>query len=245
MAKISLRVFQKGKPIFWIIGAVVVFVLFYLMANRRSDASAGGGMTVVQSGASEAMQIAGMQTAASIQTAQIGASVEAARIQGEQNRNVLASQVAIAQLMSGERVALETISADREAANLNAATNLAINEQNTTYALESARLASETSIGLKGIDAAIVMHQLDTNAEMFGKQLDTNAMMFAEQSRNLIATTALGQIQTLKKKNRDEALISLVSSFTGQPNTYIPQRDFGFGISDIVGVLSPAYGALH
>lgn len=245
MAKLNLAVFKRGKPILWVIGAVVVFVVFYMMFNRGGGASASGGTTVVQNGPSEAMQIAGMQTAAALQSAQIGANVETARIQSVNAQAALAGQVALAQLASGERVALETLAADREASRYNADANIAINAQNLAYGIESARLASETAIGLKSIDADIVKSQLVTNAAMFSKQLDTNAMMFAEQSRNLVAQTALSQIGTLKKKNRDEALTALTSSLTGTPNTYVPQGGGGFGIGDILGVLSPAYAALH
>lgn len=245
MAKLSLRVFQKGKPIFWIIGAVGIFVLFYLMFNRGAGASSGGGTTVVQSGPSEAMQIAGMQMAGAIQAAQIGANVEALRIQGQRDQGVLAGQVAMAQLASGERVALETLATDRDAARFNAETNLLIHERTLSYNTESARIAADTAIDLKQIDANVVMYQLGTNAAMFDRQLQTNAAMFETQSRNLIATTALAQVGSLKKKNRDEALTALTASLTGTPNSYVAQGGGGFGIGDIVGVVSPISGLLH
>lgn len=235
MAKLNLAVFKKGKPIVWIIGAVVVFVLFYMLFNRGgASASAGGGTTVVQSGPSEAMQIAGMQTAAAIQSAQIGAGIEAARIQGQNTQAAMAAQIAAAQLASGERVALATLDADREAAAMNVAANIRISENTMNYNLESAKLASETAIGLKEVDAGILRYQLATNAAMF-----------SEQSRNLIATSAIAQIGSLKKKNRDEALTAITASLTGTPNQYVAQGGGGFGFGDIVGVLSPAAAMLH
>lgn len=227
MAKINLRVFKQGKPIYWIIGGIVVFVLFYMLFNRGAPATAGGGTTVVQSGPSEAMQIAGMQTAAAIQSAQIAANIEALRVQGERDQAALAGQVALAQLASGERVALETLNAEREAAAINAQTNLLINEQTINYNLESARLASETQLGLRQIDANLISGQLDAQAEMFRDQLAANMAMYQIQSQNLIAQTAFSQIGNLKKKNRDEALAYLASAFGDFPNTYVPQRGGG------------------
>lgn len=247
MAKISLRVFQKGKPIFWIIGGVVVFVVFYMLFNRGAPAASasGGGSTVVQTGPSENLQIAGMQMAGQIQAAQIAANIEALRVQGQRDQAALAGQVALAQLGSGERIALETLAADREAAVLNAQTNLLINEQTANYNLESARLASETTLGLRQIDANLVSNQLSTQAAMFRDQLTANMAMYETQSRSLIATTALGQIQNLKKKNRDEALTAITASLTGTPNYYVPQSDGGFSLGDLVGVISPVAGLLH
>lgn len=249
MAKISLRVFKKGKPIFWIIGAVLVFVIFYMMFNKGGSAArpaaSGGGMTVVNSGPSEALQIASMQAGAATQQLQLQAGIEAGRIQATREQNALAGTVALAQLASGEKVSLASIDADRFAAGLNAQTNLLINEQNLSYSLESARVAGDTAIAMRSLDVGVMTHQMDTQAAMFAEQLDANRDMYAIQSHNLITQAAIGQIGSLKKKNRDEALTAIYSSATGTPNTYVPQGGGGFGLGDIVGVLSPVAGLLH
>lgn len=247
MAKISLRVFKKGKPIFWIIGAVIVFVVFYMLFNRGSGAAAssGGGVTVQQTGPSEAMQAASIQAATAIQGAQIAAGIELARVQATRDQAALAGQVALAQLGSGEKVALATLDADREAAVLNAQTNLLINDANLSYGLETARIAGETATALRAMEIGVMTHQMDTNAEMFRYQTQANAFMFAEQSRNLVTQSALGAIGSLKKKNRDEALTAIYAAATGTPNTYVPQSGGGFGFGDLLGVVSPVTGLLH
>ncbi len=233
MAKLSLKVFKQGKPIYWIIGAVVVFVVFYFLFNKGSG-SASGSTQYVSSGPSEALQGAQLQAGAAVQAAQISANVEAMRIQAQRETQTLGAQVALEQLASGENVAMAQLANERDLGAMNVNANLLINEQNLNYGAETARLAAETTLGLRMIDANIVTHQLDTNAAMF-----------AEQSRNLIATTALGQIQGLKKKNRDEALTAITASLTGTPNLYVPQGGGGFGLGNIVGVLSPVVGLLH
>lgn len=207
MAKFSFRVFKKGKPIYWVIGAVVIFVLFYLMFNKGGSSSTTSGGVVVQStGPSEAMQAAALQASTVMQSAQLSANVEAARIAAERDASGLGAQVALAQLLSGEKVALANLSTGRDIAELNAQTNLLINDQNLSYNLESARVASETQIGLRGIDVALL-----------NKQMDTQFAMFQEQSKNLIAQSLIAQIPSLKKGDRDSALISLA---IGAPSSH-------------------------
>jgi hypothetical protein len=247
MAKISLRVFKKGKPIFWIIGAVLIFVIFYLLFNKggsAAPASSGGGLVVQNSGPSEAMQIAAMQAGAQTQALQMQGAVEAARIAATRDQAALAGQVALAQLGSGEKIALATLDADRFAAGLNAQTNLLINEQNLSYNLESARVAGETQLNLRALDVGVMTKQMETQAAMFGMQLVANQEMYKVQSHNLITQAAIGQVSNLKKKNRDEALTAIYSSATGTPNTYVPQSGGGFGFGDIFGVISPLAGAI-
>lgn len=217
MAKLNLQVFKKGKPIFWIIGGVVVFVVFYLMFNKGSGGASTGTTTVMQSGPSEALQAASLQASTAIQAAQISANVEATKIGAERDANVLAAQVALAQLSSGEHVALEQLEADRAAMELNASTNLLVNEQNLNYGLETARLAANTELGRKQIDANLLTQQLATNAAMFSEQLAANVHMFDTQSDNLIKQSIIGQVGSLKKGDRDNALISIA---LGAPSSH-------------------------
>lgn len=205
MAKLSLRVFKKGKPIYWIIGGLVLFVIFYLLFNRGGAASGGGGVNVISTGPSEAMQNASLQASTAIATAQIGAGIEAARIQVSRDTANLQAQIALAQLGSGERVALETLNAERSLAQLDAQTNLLVNEQNINYALETARVASETTLSLRKFET-----------DMFSEQLAANRDMFRIQSENLITQSMIAQVSSLKAKDRDTALAAILATRSGQ-----------------------------
>lgn len=230
MAKLSLRVFKQGKPIYWIIGAVFVFVVFYLMFNRGSGAS---GSQVVQTGPSEAMQIAALQAGASQAAVQSAANIEAARIQASREQAALGAQVALAQLASGEKVALEQLALESGLGFANIQANILINDANISYALESARIASETQIGLRQIDV-----------DLLNAQLEAQTHMFEVQSQNLLYQSLIGQTGSLKKKNRDEYAAYLASLMSGQQTAYIPQRSGGFGLGDLFGVVSPLANAI-
>jgi len=199
MAAISLKVFKKGKPIYWIIGAVVLFVLFYFMFNRGGGAATASGSTnYVTTGPSEAVQIASMQAGAAAQAGNLAASVEMARINSETVAAGLGAQIAMAQLASGENVALRQLIAQERLGEINAETNLLINEQNLSYSTETARIAADTNIALKNIDAGILTSQLTANRDMF-----------AIQSSNMITQTLISQVGNLKKRDRDDALAGI------------------------------------
>lgn len=227
MAKFNLRVFKKGKPIYWIIGAVVVFVAFYMLFNRGG--SSASGTTVIQSGGmSEQAQLAAAQIGAANQQAQLAASIELARVQGEKDAANLGAQVALAQLASGETVALSSLERESAIAAMNVNANLLMNEQNINYATESARIAAETQLGLREIDTNLLREQMRTQSEMF-----------AVQSHNLIAQSVIGQIGNLKKKNRDEALIAISEGALGTTLDYTPRRG-GFNPLKLVSPIANA-----
>lgn len=223
MAKLNLAVFKQGKPIYWIVGAVVVFVLFYLMLNKGGSSS--GATSYVATGPSEAMQAQALQAGTAIQGAQIAANIEALRIQAGRETALAGATVASEQLASGERVAMAQLSHDTALANLNAQANMLINEQNIEYGIETARLAADTQLGLRALDIGLLQTQLETQAHMF-----------QTQSTNLIAQSLIGQVGNLKKKNRDEALAYLASASLGTPNTYAPQGGINIPIEYIPSV---------
>jgi hypothetical protein len=249
MAKISLRVFKKGKPIFWIIGAVFVFVIFYMLFNKsaKAGASDGGGVSYVSSGPSEALQAQAMQVGAAIQGAQIAAGVETAKVQEQANEATLGAQVALAQLAAGQTVQLRSIDADLDVAHTNAAANVAINDANLNYGLETASIAATRDITLKQIDANTLAHQMDTNALLVVHQLDTQADMFAEQSKTLTQQSLIAQVGNVKKKQRGAALLDLAQGFATNDFARIelPKGGGGFGFGDIVGVVSPLTNLMH
>lgn len=256
--KFNLKVFKKGKPIYWIIGAVVLFVIFYMMANKGAGSSGSGGsggQVVMQSGPSEAMQMAGLQAStalqvsaqeanAAIQAANIAAALEAARIEREYDTAGLGAQVALAQLTSGETVALAQLDTEKQLAALNVNANLLINEQNLAYSTESARVAAETNLAMREMEVGFMNRTLDAqvrsqeiNAGLVAHQLETQAQMFETQSQNLIMQSLIGQTGSLKKKNRDEYAAHIANLALGHDSTYTPQRG-GFNLGGLISPIS-------
>lgn len=203
--KLNFKIFKKGKPIYWVIGAVVLFVIFYFVASRGSSNSTGG-VTTIQTGPSEAMQAAQLQYNAQIASANVAAQMQA-------NQNL--TDFRIAELAASNEASNIQASADvaKYVASLDAAstakaleTQQNIYDLQGQYSLETARTAAQAQLGLAELQAS-----------MFNKQLETNAQMFGDQLRAATAQTALSVIPTLKKGDRDAALISIT---TGQPSSH-------------------------
>lgn len=232
MAKFSLKVFKNGKPIYWIVGAVILFVIFYFLFSRGAPESSSGGVTVNSSGPSEQMQAAQLAASTQMQTAQLGAQIEMARVQGELASGQLGAQVALAQLHSAETIGMASLAQEGAIANLAAQTQIILNDQNVEYTLESARLASETQLANKLTDASILMYQMDTNRDML--QI---------QSTNMLAQSAIGQVSNLKKKDRDNALVALTASLTGNPVNYTQDKSGG-GLGGLLSFISPLANAI-
>lgn len=207
MAKFNLAVFRKGKPIYWIVGAVVLFVLFYFMASKGAPkASSGGGTTYVESGPSEA------ELSAQVALAGISAQTnsDAARVAGETAiaRSQMETQIGLAQINA--TIAAADIAANRELSALALTTDRdnqraqleasldAINLQ-AQYGTEQARIATQGSIQAL---------QIQTQAQQ---------AMYMEQSRALGQQALIAQASTLKKKDRDNFLAGLagLSNYRG------------------------------
>jgi plastocyanin len=205
--KLNLRVFKQGKPIYWIVGAVFLFIVFYLVLNKKPASDTTGTTSYVSTGPSEALQAQAMQINAGITTAQIGASVQVQQLQEQQSEANYALTAALAQVSAGQTVSLAGIDAQKAADAENAAANIQINQDNNSYGLETARVASQTQIGLAQISADTVTHQLDTNAAMF-----------AEQSKNLVAQSLIASIANFKHKNEAlDTIVPLLDNFAVTP----------------------------
>lgn len=208
--KLNLKVFKKGKPIYWLIGAVVIFVIFYLIASKGAGSSSGG--VAVVGG-----------------TAQTDNSVALANAQASANANNNAAAVAIAQLEYQGKLAETQAGADvaKYVANLDANTTMlgfttqmeAIKVQ-AEYGLESSRVAAETNLAGQALNAQVLIRQLDTNAAMFNNSLAANVEQSRITSQTYIATSALGQVSTLKKKDRDETLQIIAGQAMGAPQQF-------------------------
>lgn len=197
MAKLNLTVFKRGKPIYWVIGGIVVFVVFYMLFTKSAPSS-GGAATAYSTGPSEAFQAAQMQYASQIQMAGIAAQSKAAEIQAANNAAVLSANVAMANLAMQEKVGLFQLARESDLATLQLENNRLINQDNITYGLESARIAGETQLGLRALDIGLLTRQMETQAEMF-----------ATQSQNLVTQTLISATSNLKKKDRDDALAGI------------------------------------
>lgn len=216
MAKLSLRVFKQGKPIYWIVGGVVVFVVFYMLFNKGGANAGSGNTSYVSSGPSEALQAAQLQTGASIQAAQIAANVEAAKTAAGLQEAQMGQEVALAQTDASRVVSLAQLANQSDLASINANTNLLINEQNLSYAADTAKQASQTQIALKQIDAATVAHQLDTNADMF-----------KIQSQNLLSQSLISQIGNVAEKKRYDALVTVLTGMPAYDSHVVPINQGG------------------
>jgi len=235
--KFNWAVFKKGKAIYWVVGAVVLFVIFYLLASGGSKSSGdtastgAGGITTINPGPSDAQ----LAAAAGITQAQLAANAATtqsnAELAAKQSDN--AAAVAIANLQYQGSLADTQAGADvaKYLAATDAATNsLALTEQTRQmqiqgeYSFATAKVAAETNLAGQALQAQVLTTQLVTQAQMFGKSLDANTQALQIQSQNLVDQSLIAQIPTLKKKNRDDALLALASSFSNQGVPQLPNN---------------------
>ncbi len=221
--KMNLKVFKKGKPIYWVIGAVILFVIFYLVASRGAGGNTAakgtaGGVVSYNAGPSDAQimaasQISAMQIEANAATnmsamelakfqEEASAAVTIAAMENSLNALAVNAEQALGELAYNTdlTIGLASIDAQKEANYLQA-----------EYSITTARIASDTELGLRNIDRA-----------MFADQLDNNRAMLEIQSENMIAQTALSQVGTLKKKDRDNTLQMLARQFSSGDNSANP-----------------------
>ena len=198
---VTFSVFKK-KPLLWGGGAIFLFIIFYLMFNKSASSGASGGsVTTVNTGPSDAAIAASTQ----LQLAQVQAGAAIQQSQAESAAAIaiatLSAQVALAENSAGADVAkyLAQSEANTTGQYLNIQKEIAA--INAEYSYDTAKVASETALGLQ-----------ESQQEMFEKQLNSNVQMLDIQSKNLISQSLIAQIPSLKKKNRDEALISLAGT---------------------------------
>lgn len=211
--KLNFKVFKKGSPLLWIGGAVVLFVVFYMLSSKGSNSSNGGNVYTTASGPSDASVAAATQ----LSMAQLQANVSANQMATELAavKEQTAGEIALANI--GANVAFAGLAADQNVQLAALNTQKSIAEMNTEYAIESAEIAAEVNLATVGIQR-----------DMFAKQLDTNVTMLDIQSRNLISQSLISQVGSLKKKDRDQALTALAGvNYRGQiaaPNSGLLER---------------------
>lgn len=204
--KLNFKVFKKGKPIYWVLGGIVLFVVFYLYFNRGG----GGSTQYVQGGESEAVTIAKLNAGIAQSQFQAQIGLQAAGIAAQDRASQLAANVELAKIAAGESVAGKQLTAEQAMTFASLDTTKAIAALNASYNLESARVASEAALAAKTMDNNLLIHQMDTNKEMF-----------AIQSDNLIKQTVISQIPSLKSKDRDKALRQFME-LSYAPDQYQP-----------------------
>lgn len=215
--KFSLAVFRRGKPIYWVIGAVALFVLFYFMVSRQApSAASSGGTTVIQSGPTEAQQamqiqysMASMQSNAGIQAAQIGANADIAMA-------TLAAQVQLANTQASADVAKYTAALDAQSQSEYTAAQQTMLATQVAGAITTSQIQAQYGVETANIAAMSVLDQANVQAAMFSKQLDTNAKMFTAQMASANFQSLAAQVGNVKKNDRDNMLAMLIASNSGQ-----------------------------
>ena len=188
--KLNFKIFKKGKPIYWVIGGVVLFVIFYMIASKGAGGSASsGGVTTISPGPSDAQVAAGvaLQTAtinANAQMAQINA---AAQVQMNQNQTdyeiaKLAAANQSAETQAAADVAKYTSTLDAQTQSQYLTTQQNLMEIQGEYSVSTAKVASQTQLGLAEMQAAMFNKQLETNAQMFSDQLKASTTISMGQA---------------------------------------------------------------
>jgi tellurite resistance protein len=223
--KLNFKVFKKGKAIYWIIGAVVLFVLFYYIANRGS--SSAGSTTVTNSGPSDAAiasgnQLAMAQVAAGAQTNQVNAQVAAAEyIAGIQG------QTQMAQLAAGADVAKFTAGLDAQTNAYALQTQQAIAAIGMQTQVDTAQIASNTILGQAGYqrDIAFAGFQTQQNIAQMQTgvslaQIQANQNMYASYIDAAKLTTLAGVAANVVPVDRDNAFALLAATAYHVPLSY-------------------------
>lgn len=215
--KLNFAVFKKGKPFVWIIGALVLFVIFYMFINRGGSS---GGVVVQNSGPSDAA---------------INAS---AALTAKQSDN--SAQVAIATLAYNGQVAQTQAQADiaKYVAGLDAAT------QSKYLDTQIALAAFDLQGGIAQAQiAANVTHDINlTQMQMFHDQMAANASMFDTQMKAATFSVLAGTIGTLKANDRDNAFALLTSNISGQDITYLDKSSGSFSTGTRPSPTAPGSG---
>ena len=213
--KLNFAVFKKGKTLYWVLGAVVLFVVFYFLFNKGG--SSGGSVNVSSSGPSDAS----VASSTALAMAQLQYGAQSAISQSNNN-----AAVAVATLQANNSLAQTQAQADvgKYVAGLDATTQASyINAQQNIANINATANTSQASIA-----AATVIHQSDTQAAMFTAQLTTNAEMFKEQVRGVILQSVAAQIPAVGKNDRDNIAALVAAQASGGSISYSDRTSGSF-----------------
>jgi len=197
--KLNFAIFKKGKTLYWVLGGIVIFVLFYLMFNKGAPAS--GGITSVSTGPSDAAVAASTSLAMAQTQANAGVAVATLQYNGT-----------IAQTQAAADVAKYTATLDAQTQTAAFNTQKQIAAINAEYSYDTAKVAAETNIAQWTINAGVLTNQLAAQRDMF----------LAATKATTIGVLA-SQVGQVKANDRDNVLTALIASSSGQSlNFYDP-----------------------
>lgn len=217
--KLNFAIFKKGKPLYWIIGGIVVFVFFYLIFNKGSSSagsSGGGGITTINSGPSDAQIAAATQ----IGVAQIAANTQNAQIAGAVAIATLQQQGQLQQTYAAADLAKFTAGLDAATASKTLDTQLEIAGLNAEYNFSTAKLAAD-----------VTRDQFLSNERIVKGQLETNAAMFKDQVDALKFQSMVGAIQFAPEVDRDNMLALLAATSSGTSLSYYDAGSGSFAVN--------------
>lgn len=204
----NTAVFKKGSPILWIVGAIGVFVIFYLMASGGGSSEGDGSVSYIDGGMSDAQlaqqgQLAALQLQNNAEIAAVNSNVAMAQIGAGRDMYQIDAEraVALVALQNDTATQLAGLNLQKEIAQMNKDGNLEAAEIAAEFNIAGMRLQNEGQIGLANI-----------NKDMFNKQLDSNVKMLQIQSNNMISQSLIAQASSLKKKDRDNYLAGLAGT---------------------------------
>lgn len=195
---------MKGKNrIYYIIGGIALFGLFYFLLNRQGAAPSNNAQqsgNIVINGPSDA-ELA------------LQSQIASASIQAGIARNDTNAQVAIATQENQALIALSTIQQSTDLAALDIQNNLGIASLNLERDIFAQQ--SQNEIINSQLNADIALAQINTNADIVKTQLQTNADIFNTQVKAAQFGQLVNQVGSLKKSDRDNALRHLTTGFNG------------------------------
>jgi len=217
--------YVKAHPVMFGMIIIVFGLILFMLINRRGGSA--GQNTVVTNGKTDAQVAAEMQMGMAqlgaqtqLQVASLGANVELARLNAQiaagqdDNDTALAlaglgAQLSAAQIAAQERMTNRSTDASLSALNMQLQNAYASQVNNNQFAYDYAKLAYDSSIETVKTNAALT-------ATLSAQQLDA----YKYGTDAAIKQNLIGQIGSLKKKDRDESLQIISGNILGNPVPY-------------------------
>lgn len=224
--KLNFKVFKKGKALYWILGGIFLFVLFYWLINRGGS-SGSTGITTINAGQSDAQVAAGAQ----VQLATIAANTQANNASAQVALAQLSLQGTLAQTAAAADVAKYTAALDAQSQTAYYTAQQNIAALNGQYGLETARVTSETILGQAQIQSDTLTNQMQIQAQMFNQQLAATQQIISTQAQASIYNSLINQISNAKPNDRDNLVALISGEFSGAPISYQDRTSGSFGIN--------------
>ena len=233
---LNMHVFKHGKPIYWVIGGLVIFYLFYRIASgHKSTSSSTGTVTTVSSGPSDASVAA----SSAITQAQIAANSNdnAATLAYQTAHDANAAGVAVATLDAQAHMYDTSAAADvgKYTAGLDAQTTLAgitaqmnENQVNAEYSFATAKVAAETNLAGQAIQASVINNSFATQLEMAKGQNETTIALSNNETKAFVYASTLANLGQVPSGDRDNLVALANANATGAHVTYVDTANGSF-----------------